>query len=172
MRSRPVSLEIPENASGDYKMAITRDATAAATGCANAIDISNGGSFGSTTIGAGDDVNGSGCTVEKAGEDRVYSIKTADSRTFDLWLDMFSGSGMPDLAIYLKTDCNAAACVPEVENDKLGGPHRLLFTTEPGIQYYLVVDGAMSPGVNYILHANPAATCCDPLPEPGSAARG
>jgi hypothetical protein len=74
-----------------------------------------------------DDVNGSGCTVEKAGEDRVYSIKTADSRTFDLWLDMFSGSSMPDLAIYLKTDCNAAACVPEVENDKLGGPHRLLY---------------------------------------------
>lgn len=167
-----VALDVPEDANGDYKMTITRDAAPAATDCTNAIDVSDGGSYGSTTRGASDDQNGSGCSVQKAGEDRVYTIMTAESRTYDLWMDQFSGSGMPDLAIYVKTDCAAQSCVPETKNNMLGGPHRLLLTTEPGVRYYVVVDGDMSPGVNYILHVNPTATCCDPLPDPGSATRG
>ncbi len=157
---------------GDYSMTVTSTSTPTATDCTNAIDISAGGSFSSTTIAAGDDYDGSGCGMGAAGEDRVYSIMTPESRTFDLRVDNTSGGGESAVALYIMTDCAAQSCVPEMQNAMLGNPRRLNFTTEPGVTYFLVVDGEMDPGVNYILHANPTASCCEPYPPAGSASRG
>lgn len=156
---------------GDYTMTVTPDQTPGATTCANAIDVSNGGSFGSTTLGAGDEYNGNGCAAQKAGDDRVYTLMTSTSKTFELRLDTSSGSGTADVALYIKTDCAASSCVPETNDGTLGAHTRMQLTTTPNVRYYIFVDGKMDPGVNYILHVDPNPQF-GTKPSQGNATRG
>ena len=142
-------LDDPSTAKGHYTLNVQTDPSPSGNNCSTAIDITRGGSWGSSTVGTGDDYQpGASCTKPHLpGPDRVYTVTSPTTRKYNLRLDTFSG-GESQLSLFVMNGCNPQTCATVSMPGSLGGE----FTATAGTSYFIVVKGTMSPGNNYILH--------------------
>lgn len=144
-------LDTVDKSQGDYTLTVAGDSGPDGDTCASAIDVSNGGSWGSSTITAKDDYQGgAGCDTPQPGPDRVYKLKSPQARAYNLWLDDSTG-GSNNLSIFAMNDCGSQACTPLKQLGYPGGD----LEADAGTTYSIVVKGQMTAGTDYMLHVKP-----------------
>jgi hypothetical protein len=138
------------NARGDYTLTVEVDPGPDGDDCGSAIDVTNGGSWGSSTTSAVDDYQGgAGCGTPQAGPDRVYKVMSSQAHTYNLRLDAFSG-GTNNLSMFVMNNCDTEACTA-LTSGNLGAD----LAAAAGTTYSIVVKGQMTAGTDYMLHVRP-----------------
>lgn len=148
-------------------------AQAPAETCAAAATVSAFGYVvnGASTAGAVDDYDlaasgacaGGGTQVAGTGDgpDEVAHFRTWKSCSLSVNLFPFGGV---DLALYLVRDCGslAASCVRVADASAAGGGEVVNFTTQPLIDYWVIVDGSSGSagGYGFNIVENPAGQDC------------
>jgi len=126
---------------------------------------------GQSTAGASDDYDlgasgscaGGGTQVAGtgAGPDEVVHLRTWKSCTLSANLFPFGGV---DLALYVVRDCGAlaATCLRVADASAAGGGEVVNFTTQPLVDYWVIVDGSSgsSGGYGFSISESPPGQDC------------
>ena len=125
--------------------------------CDLATDVSAGGTFQGTTIGAGDDYSAHGCIFASiTGPDLVYSFRSEVAATFRFTV---TPAGQFDPILYVLDACPPVGdCLDGTMLFGPGQPDTLDFDAAAGTTYYLVVDGALGDSGVFSLEVSPGWT--------------
>lgn len=122
--------------------------------CLNAMDVTTGGVFeNQTTIGAGENYDAlpseTNCPNGRfSGEERVYVVEPLAQTSYTIRV---VPDGNFDPFIYVRTDCNAAACVAGTVLNGEGDPESLTFDAAAGVPSFIMVDGELGSAGTYQL---------------------
>ncbi|TVQ89542.1 MAG: hypothetical protein EA397_14995 [Deltaproteobacteria bacterium] len=115
--------------------------------CEEAIDVTEGGTFSDTTVGAGEDhAPPSGCVGGWAstGPDRAYVLRPSGPLNLEVTVRVDPIDETFDPMIYaFEEDCDAASCLGGTILNGPGVHEELTFIAEAGEETYFIVDGEM-----------------------------
>ncbi|MEZ4462234.1 MAG: hypothetical protein R3E66_21435 [bacterium] len=119
--------------------------------CADAIPIAIGQTLSGSTVGASDSysaraVNDNCPNNPASGRDRAYVFRpTADGSV----RVMVTPEATYDPAIYIRLDCDAAACLDGTVLNGAGTPESVTFQVTANTDYFIIVDGELGDNGTY-----------------------
>jgi hypothetical protein len=121
--------------------------------CATAIDVTAGGTFTDTTVGAGDDYSaaGAGCPTGglASGPDRAYFVRPSAPTSYRVTVMPTSATFDPMLVAV--TDCAAPGCVAGTRLNGPGVMEQITFDVAADQTVFVVVDGENFSSCPYTL---------------------